>query len=145
MDRYATHQQPLIEAALEAKHGILELGCGHYSTPLLKAIAAHKGIAYLCQASDQGWASQFEGAQIVDWASWEPPAGHWDMIFLDSEESTKNRIKRLPALAKVANVVVMHDADAAMVHNNFDKYIGEFARVKWYKTHRPWTLILYQP
>lgn len=145
MDRYATHQQPLIEAALRVEKGILELGCGHYSTPLLKAIAEFRGLPFLSQASSADWAKQFDGVQIVDWETWQPPEGTWDMVFLDSEESTKNRIKRLPVLAEVAKVVVMHDADAAMVHDNFDKYIGEFKMVRWYKTHRPWTITLYQP
>ena len=143
MDRYATHLEPLVKAALQAKTGILELGCGNYSTPILQEISKFKGIPFLCQASDVEWAKQFDEVQIVSWPTWTPPDGKWDMAFLDSEEPTRDRIKKLPALCEISDVVVMHDADAAMVQENFDKYISVFTEVIWYRKHKPWTIILY--
>ncbi len=143
LDKYATHLEPLIRAAVEARKGILELGCGNYSTPILREISASKGIPFLCQASDISWAAQFDGVQIVDWTNWSPPAGSWDVVFLDSEEATKDRIRRLPVLAKFASIVVMHDADAAMAHPWFNECVSAFPKSDIYKKHRPWTMTLY--
>lgn len=143
MDRYATHLEALIRTALRTKGPILELGCGDYSTPLLVAFAEEQGRELLVQASDELWLDRFtsyEGPpsirmELVTWSRWAPPTpqcsgeSKWGFVFLDSEESTADRIRRLPALLAVTDIVVMHDADKAM------------ARPHWQEMSQLWQII----
>lgn len=64
------------------------------------------------------------------------------MIFLDSEEAVKDRIKRLPALAKIADLVVMHDANVAMSNPEFKSLVTGYKEITVYKRHIPWTVVM---
>lgn len=142
MDAYATHQAALIKAALETDGDILELGCGDYSTPLLSVIAQHRGNKLVVKSSDPFWASQFSDiaeVDLVDWATWEPE-GQWGLVLLDNEQLTYDRIKWLPKLAKIAKVIVMHDADAAMMSAEYEAMTDGF-ECMIYAQHRPWTAV----
>jgi hypothetical protein len=143
MDAYATHLEALVKAALESKGDILELGCGDYSTPILSAVAKHRGDKLCVKSSSPEWAEKFTNmasVEIVDWATWKP-AGHWGMIFLDNEQLTRDRIRWLPDLQTHCDVVVMHDADASMAHSHFVEMTKGFQSIRVYATHSPWTAI----
>lgn len=145
VDPYATHLEALVETALQSKGPILELGCGNYSTPVLASIANAQGRKFLVQASNEEWAAQFmETAEVelVDWKTWNPPVSRWGMVFLDSEEAVKDRIKRLPDLAKVADVVVMHDANVAMKNPEWKSLVMDYGRIAVYHKHVPWTVVM---
>lgn len=145
MDPYATHLEALVDTAMSSKGPILELGCGHYSTPILASIAAAQGRKFLVQASNEEWAGQFlETAEVelVDWKTWAPPEGRWGMVFLDSEEAVRDRIKRLPDLAKVADVVVMHDANIAMKNPDWKSLVVDYQKIEVYHRHVPWTVVM---
>lgn len=142
MDGYATHLEALVNAALESDGDILELGCGDYSTPVLSAIAKHRGNKLVVNASDPAWASRYKDFAeivIVDWKTWQPK-GKWGMIFLDNEEHQPYRLMRVPKLLEHTPIVVMHDADQAEMSPEFDQ-IARGLNVKTYKTHQPWTMV----
>jgi hypothetical protein len=142
MDAYATHQHALIEAALATTGDILELGSGDYSTPLLSAIAKHRGNRLVIKSSDPVWADRFRDiaeVEIVDWATWEPE-GKYGLVFLDNEQLTSDRIKWIPKLAKIAKVIVMHDADAAMCSPEYESMTDGLDCVIHAK-HTPWTAV----
>jgi len=144
-DPYSTHLEALTRTAVATQGDILELGCGNYSTPQLQAICEVQGRGFKAQASNAEWASQFDGVEIVDWNTWEPPkhpSGKWGMVFLDSEEAVRDRIKRLPALAEITNVVVMHDANIALHHPDFKAMAEKYRQVIVYNKHIPWTAVL---
>jgi hypothetical protein len=146
MDPYSTHLAALVDTAMNSTGPILELGCGHYSTPVLASICAAQERRFLVQASNEEWASQFMSevdVELVNWADWTPPEGRWGMVFLDSEEAVKDRIKRLPTLAKIADVVVMHDANVAIKNPEWKQMITEYAAVSVYHRHVPWTAVLH--
>ena len=133
-----------MDTLVSSKGPILELGCGNYSTPVIASIALAQGRKYVVQASNAEWAAKFAEdveIQIVDWDEWEPK-GEWGMVFLDSEESVKNRIKRLPALAQCAEVVVMHDANIAMQNPEWKDMVRDYGQVTVYTKHVPWTVVL---
>lgn len=140
MDAYATHLEILVETALNTTGAILELGCGDYSTPVLSAIAKFQGRQFTAQASSPEWAARL-GAELVDWRTWKP-SGHWGMVFLDSEESVINRMKRLPELADITEVVVMHDADTAIRSDDWEDKVKKYASCSLYEKHKPWTAVL---
>lgn len=148
MDPYATHLEALIGTAVSTRGGILELGCGHYSTLPLAAIADSQGREYRAQASNAEWAAQFgDLVEVVTWEGWTPPlpkdGGKWGIVFLDSEEAVRDRIKRLPALAEVADVVVMHDANIAIANPEFKALTEKYSKVLAFNRYVPWTAILY--
>lgn len=133
---------------MNSKGPILEMGCGHYSTPVLVSIAAALDRKLLVQASNEEWASQFmeqADVEVVDWKHWSPPEvdGKWGMVFLDSEEAVRDRIKRLPVLAKVAEVVVMHDANVAMKNESWKALVSDYREIRVYHKHVPWTVVMF--
>lgn len=149
LDPYSTHLEALVQTALQTTGGILELGCGHYSTPILEAIAKTQGRPYLSQASDANWASQFNGSvQVISWESWEPPTnpdspdGKWGMVFLDSEENTWSRVRRIPSLAKVTDTIVLHDAEISMMREGWRDAISAFPDVTIFNRYRPYTAVM---
>ena len=144
LDPYATHLEALVNAALESKGNILELGCGNYSTPILSAVARHRGDNLFVKSSSPEWALQFTDfaeVELVVWGSWVP-SGRYGMIFLDNEQLTFHRIQWLPELAKHCDTIVMHDSDAAMQHAHYPEMVSGFKKIVTYSKHRPWTVVM---
>lgn len=149
IDPYSTHLEALVKTAMETKGGILELGCGNYSTPVLEAIAKSQGRTYKAQASNATWAKQFNGSvQMISWESWTPPRcetspdGKWGMVFLDSEEKTWDRVKRIPQLAEVTDTVVVHDADVSMMREGWPAAVTAFPDVTIFDRYKPNTAVM---
>ena len=141
MEPYATHIEPLINAALETEGDILELGCGDYSTPILSAIALHRGNRFVVNSSDPEWANRFRNyaeVEIVDWNTWIP-SGNWGLIMLDNEQLTCDRIKWIPKLSKICKKIVMHDADAARLSSEYSTLTAGL-QASIYAKHTPWTV-----
>lgn len=120
-DPYATHLEALAQAVCMTQGGILELGCGHYSTPMLAGIARAQNRRLLVQAANADWAGRFRDlaeVQLADWPRWSPPRGPWGVVLLDSEEPARKRGHRLPQMrADVATRgawIVVHDAEVMM-------------------------------
>jgi hypothetical protein len=142
MDAYATHLEALVTTAMNTSGGILELGCGDYSTPILMAIAKAQGREYKCQSSTPEWAKRFKGVEIVeDWEEWKPE-GQWGMVFMDSDEKTWNRMKRIPLLKGHTNTIVIHDADVCMQREAWPKAAEAFPDITIYNTYKPWTAVM---
>lgn len=121
-DPYSTHLVPSITAAINSgllwpKSSILELGCGHYSTPLLSSIAKTQERRFHLITSDPEWAKHFQKdlcqLQLIDFSSWSqfPFEGEYDMVLIDNEELVINRYMHLFNLYEKAKVVVFHDAN----------------------------------
>lgn len=144
MDRYATHLEALVSVAMQsAPQPMLEMGCGDYSTPVLAAIARAQGRRLLVNAADESWANRYRDiaeVEIVRWEAWQPPAGFWGLVLLDSEESTAERIRHLPKLHG-AGAVVVHDADSAMTRAHWKACVKGFD-IEWYRRQTPWTAVL---
>ncbi len=148
MDPYATHLEVLIGTAAMTEGPILELGCGHYSTLPLAALAAAQNRQFKAQASNREWAAQFgELVEVVDWNAWVPPlpdgGGKWGMVFLDSEEAVRDRVKRLPILADITDTVVMHDANVAYGVPGFKDLIAKYKQCLMFRRYVPWTACLH--
>jgi hypothetical protein len=134
MDPYATHIEPLIRAALGCDGAILELGCGYYSTPVLAAIAAHKGVRFTALSSHADWANRFNArfdVRPIDWTDVDF-GGPWGMVFIDNEQETQDRIRHLPALRLVTRCVVIHDFQHCAKYGHWDAM-----REGW--TIEPWS------
>ena len=121
-DPYSTHLVPSITAAINSgllwpKSSILELGCGHYSTPLLASIAKTQGRRFELITSDPEWAKQFHNdphqLRLIDFSMWSQFIfdGEYGVVLVDHEELVVDRFIHLFKLSEKAKVVVFHDAN----------------------------------
>jgi hypothetical protein len=122
MDLYATHLVPSMTAAVRSGQlwpgsPILEMGCGHYSTPWLSTLAKAQGRELHVITSDPQWGSLFEKdnlhLHLIQYAEWKELSWdkEWGMVFVDGEEPEGERYQHLLRLSKKSKVVVMHDAE----------------------------------
>lgn len=130
-DPWGSHQ-PLLFKILE-KYGegeLLELGCGNFSTPYMSKCGNLD-----VYSTDPEWGSKFEDiANITYLNSWDnfKVEKHYRIALQDSEQYVVDRIKKLPYLLTVADIVIMHDWRAGLKPPRC-KYQGI------YKGRTPWT------
>lgn len=102
MNPYSTHLVPSITVAIHTgllwpKSSILELGCGHYSTPLLSSIAKIQERNFQLITSDPDWLKQFQRdpdqLTLIEFSIWPEVffEGEWGMILVDHEELVIDR------------------------------------------------------
>ena len=122
MEPYSTHLVPTITAAIRSgvlwpDLPILELGCGHYSTPLLASIAKMQQRKLHLISSDPKWAEFFQkdsqNISIIEGNSWPDVSlsGDWGMVLVDNEQYVYQRFAQLFKLHENAKIVVFHDAN----------------------------------
>lgn len=144
MDPYATHLAPLVETALATDGPIIELGCGDYSTPILAAIARHKGNAFSAMTSSREWGARFEGlCRIIYVDNWLDVVfpDEIGLAFVDNEQKTRDRILHLPALRNRASVVVLHDIENCMARGHWAEMVEGYT-VDLRRRYAPGTGIL---
>src|SRR4051812_7669891 len=101
MDPYATHQEALM-AALAAHPGdVLELGCGDFSTPIIRAVTKANGGRFVIASSNTEWSGKFvdqcdELVTVQSWRDWQPE-GDYAVCLLDNEQTTWERFQHVPA------------------------------------------------
>lgn len=119
IDGYASHQQYLVQYAMQAPKGsrIVEMGCGYYSTPLLSEICRSRGLEFDIYYSDEPWKLQVESTigygnwhRVTNWGEWRLD-GECFMVMLDNEELCVNRHKHIARLRDLCKFIVVHDAD----------------------------------
>jgi hypothetical protein len=114
---YATRQPLLALAVAQTDGPILELGCGHYSTPLLHALSGgRRRIVTLDH--DAGWLEQFAALRtawhelrvVADWprALAELPPIAWSVCLVD-QGPPESRGPSIAALRDRVRVFVCHD------------------------------------
>lgn len=93
-DVYATHLEALsqtmfkVPQVLESNSPIyrhrplylVELGCGHYSTPLLISCARHYGLQYVRFVQDTSWAKETDGYLDPAFCETRVVPGSWDEV-----------------------------------------------------------------
>lgn len=116
---WASHL-PALLACVGSTHGpVLELGVGHFSTPILHALCGALGRRLVSVEADAAWADQFEKLRgpmhdiIVnpeyDDVLREVVAWHWGVAFVDESPGGERRAKSVRALLPVCEFVVVHD------------------------------------
>jgi hypothetical protein len=144
MDPYSTHLEALVYAALINNEDILELGCGHYSTPVLHSICKNKNRKLHIISSNNDWLNQFknfgECELINNWQDYNF-TGKYGMVFLDNEQLTKDRIMLIPKIMQITNVLVVHDADKMINNPNWKNFTEQYNQI-WFKKYNPHTVIL---
>lgn len=154
MHPYATHLVPLMTSAIRSgllwpKSSILELGCGHYSTPLLASIAKTQERKFQLITSGPEWAKQFEkdpeDLLLIDSSIWPEILfqEEFGMVFIDNEELVLDRYLQLFKLNERAKVVVFHDANCIESAGvSWDLVSAFYQHIYFYNRYFPTTAIL---
>ena len=147
MDPYATHLEALLAALAQTTGPVIELGCSHYSTPVMRTFTKQTGRRYVIASSNPVLSASFrnqcdELIAIKDWTTWEPSSGY-GLCLLDNEQTTTMRFPLLKRLLTKVPVVVVHDADRYEQNGHAGwKEILACTPHQWFKTFLPWTVIL---
>jgi len=153
---FGTHQTALLQAVLEVPTGpVVELGCGHFSTPLLHLLCRQRDLYTL--ESDVTWLRQFEHLARSRHQFWARPEGDWELawtqlfnqlpdelavVFLDHAPS-EARVWALESLRPRTAVFVLHDTEpeAQRVYG-FEPYLSTFAYRRDYQRLVPHTTVV---
>lgn len=143
-DPYATHLL-VLDMVLEHQRGrVLELGVGHYSTPLLHEYSKTKHIVTSLDSSET-WLSKFEYMRsprhemihVPDWEKCELLDHYWTIAFID-QDPEPSRGPVVLRLAEQTKFIVCHDTENPIYRWDFSK----FKYRKDDKSRRPWTTVV---
>lgn len=114
---YGSHLPALMACAAVCNGPILEIGCGHFSTPCLHSLCAALKLPLVTTEMEDVWRSQF-----LDFASdthsvlkqtdallGELASRQWGLVLVDDQPDT--RIDRLNLFFESARFVLFHDAN----------------------------------
>ena len=154
IDPYSTHQPSLMLAVANTVGPILELGAGHYSTPLLHALSS--GRRRLITAdSDSDWLHKFDHLVtpwhtfvIVETDHWQSACwriaeyGTFSVCFVD-HAPPEARGPAIVLLSDAVQVFVCHDSQEAEGDPNGWRHIlASFKYRRDDKRHQPETTIV---
>lgn len=112
IDGWCNHREllwPALEATKHLKLPVLELGCGHGSTPYLQKYCADNNLQLLSYDFDDSWARQFDAIHVTNWEAQVPWRKEFAVVLVDESpgEHRKESIKRLMH----AKIIVIHDSE----------------------------------
>jgi len=122
---WATHLSPLVAAVVNTKGPVMELGCGHYSTPILHTLCFPSKRKLLSIESNQKWISSFIYLES-DWHKflYVPQVSGWDsvgenerwaVVFVDHAPAGRRKID-IQRLRNNVDIFVVHDSET--IHDN---------------------------
>jgi predicted O-methyltransferase YrrM len=149
VDGWGSHI-PMLLTAFQSTHGpVLELGAGHFSTPILHSLCHATRRPLLTLESDAAWIKKFVGLEsdvhelrlVMSWDEIESVIDDsWGLVFIDHSPSEL----RAEALRKVTGgtVVVIHDAERK--DGGLRDVMGEFrySVIDKARHRQPWTAAL---
>ncbi len=119
---WSTHLPLLLAAVLNSEGPVLEIGIGHFSTPILHAVCKSLGRELVSVEDDPQWVAKF--ADEYENASHEFRNGfdclpelsqvRWGAVLIDESPGAR-RGKTLDLFGETADFLVMHDTQAADV------------------------------
>lgn len=114
---YGSHLPALMACAAVCEGPVLEIGCGHFSTPCLHALCAALKLPLVTTELDDSWREQFEDFQtdnhriikqtpgVLAAHSW----GKWGLVFIDDHPDL--RIGHLNMFFDSARFLIFHDVN----------------------------------
>ena len=142
---YTTHIPMLIKCVLATDGGVLELGSGLSSTPLLHWLC-HENARPLITFEENklfyDYARKFQSRnhriRLVDWNKFEI-GGHWSVALVD--QATKFRMPTLIYLKDKVDYIVIHDTQAEEAYQ-YDMVWPHFKYRHTWKGCQPWTTVV---
>ena len=124
---WGSHLVPLMACVTATRGSVLEMGVGHWSTPLLHRYCAAAGRHLVSVDEDHQWAEKFRDMRVCnhqvrgvryDDFMREAVQQAWSVVFLDQSPGHR-RAADAVALRDVSVFLVVHDYSGAEVRNSF--------------------------
>jgi len=134
IDPYATHIYPLVVCAANTSGPIFEHGCGHYSTPILRAVAPLREI--VCLEHDATFRDSLSWLPGVTWVT-EIPDTHFGFAFVDGAPAET----RVTVCNKVdASIILLHDVEKPKYYRLIN--LRPFRYKFTFKVYTKWTMAM---
>lgn len=121
---WGSHVAALMACVAQTVDAVLEIGVGHFSTPLLHSVCAEEHRTLISVESDETWFNLFatifnsNGHQFVRSIDAVPDLP-WSVVFVDDSPGGANRAKHFQRFLQKAMYVVVHD-----YHHDNEEHIG---------------------
>lgn len=156
---YGSHFIPLTYAALNSSGPILEMGTGHYSTPLLHVICMTQNRQLLSVDTSKEWLKNFDNLKNSlhnflylpvyedDWSVnpkpelWDSIKDNtkWGVVFIDHRPGERRKID-IQRFKDSAEFIVVHDTQQASY--GYEEVLNSFKFRLDYKRFETWTTIV---
>jgi len=158
-DGFGSHLVPLLIAVINTDGPVLEMGCGHNSTPALHAVCAIKERYLLTIETDKRWMNQFLYLERP-WhrfqylpvyeddfsvnpkpALWDTVGAdlHWGVVFIDHRPGERRKVD-IARLKNKADIIVVHDTETASY--GYEPVLRTFKYRYDYKLYPPYTTLV---
>jgi hypothetical protein len=142
-DPYSTHQRLLVRGLMETTGPVLELGCGHYSTPIVQEICRSMDRELTSLDNHPAWVKQFV-AKTVRWDRFSPNRFHGLTLIDHADPPHHQRWKQILKLLPWCDTFVVHDAEDRLygyheLRNMFDVVQDTTTPLTelWTRKHKP--------
>lgn len=115
MSQWGTHQTPLVGAVMNTTGPVLELGSGHYSTPILHEICKAQKRLLVTIDNDVDWINQFkdlesEHHKIIHTDNWDSVSceTHYGVVFIDHAPAERRAVD-IERFKNSCDIMVIHD------------------------------------
>lgn len=142
---------PVLAAAVHRTQGpILEMGAGHFSTPMLSLMCKEPKRRLVTVESDKEWLDVFKDNASDSHELYHVLAGeedafklidevYWDVVFIDHRPGDRRR-DEIIRLRENALYIVVHDSQADCY--KYEPVFAQFTyRVDW-KVYETWTTVV---
>ena len=109
-DPYSTHQRLLVRGLMETTGPVLELGCGHYSTPIVQEICRSQNREMTSLDNHPAWVRQFD-AKTVRWDRFTPDCSYGLVMVDHADPPHHQRWKQILKLLPWCDTFVAHDTE----------------------------------
>ncbi|MGH9200227.1 MAG: hypothetical protein ACRD2A_03215 [Vicinamibacterales bacterium] len=147
LDPYGTHLPMLMKALVLTRTGpVLELGCGHYSTPILHDACVDRPLLSLDSNIEfvDKFAPLCDDRHQVRWVqSWDAIAlaeRDWEVVLVDHYPGERRGLD-ISRLADHARFIVVHDSEDRISYG-YDAVLPRFRFRYDYKRLHPWTTVV---
>ena len=159
LSTYGTHL-PMVAAVVNQTEGpILEMGSGHFSTPMLHSLCMKTGRTLYTYDTDKKWLGFFRYVENAwhkliyvpvyedDWEKnpkpwlWNGIGGstHWSVVFIDHRPGER-RIEDVRRLRKNTDIFIVHDTEEAGYQ--YEPTLSSFKYVYTFSKYRPYTTVV---
>ena len=131
---WGSHLVPLMACVTATRGAVLEVGVGHWSTPLLHAYCAAAGRTLISIDEDRAWVERFKeyhiGRHTVEHANYgdylrKMAEKQFSVVFLDGSPG-HTRADQAMLFRESANLIVIHDYSGAEVADPFKAVLDEW-------------------
>jgi hypothetical protein len=128
---------------------ILEIGCGHFSTPCLHSLCATLGFQLVTTELEDSWREQFTSyatpthqvLKQTDALLMELSKRQWGLVLVD--DFPDGRLAHLDLFYNSARFVLLHDVNFVEYKEPMEKWVAARpCHHRYYTRVGPWTLVV---